>query len=61
MTSDLTLSTLTDDLLDRRITEELILEDTLHFLLNSHTHLPLRAEDVGLTHTRAHTHTHTHV
>lgn len=58
VTSDLVFPALTDDTFDRQITRELILEDTLHFLLNSHTHLPLRAEQVGHyphTHTRTRT------
>ncbi|XP_073336316.1 cadherin-like and PC-esterase domain-containing protein 1 [Pagrus major] len=37
--TDLKFSALTDDTFDRQITKDLILEDTLHFLLSSHTHL----------------------
>ncbi|KAM8740232.1 cadherin-like and PC-esterase domain-containing protein 1 isoform 2-T2 [Acanthopagrus schlegelii] len=37
--TDLTLSALSDETFDRQITKDLILEDTLRFLLSSHTHL----------------------
>ncbi|XP_018545055.1 cadherin-like and PC-esterase domain-containing protein 1 isoform X2 [Lates calcarifer] len=37
--ADLTLSALSDDTFDGQITKDLILEDTLHFLLTTHTHL----------------------
>ncbi|XP_034528958.1 cadherin-like and PC-esterase domain-containing protein 1 [Notolabrus celidotus] len=36
---DLQFSALSDDTFDGQITKDLILEDTLHFLLSSHTHL----------------------
>lgn len=38
--TDLTLSSLRDATFDRQITKDLILEDTLRFLLPTATHLP---------------------
>ncbi|XP_060885482.1 cadherin-like and PC-esterase domain-containing protein 1 [Labrus mixtus] len=44
---DLNVSSLSDDTFDRQITTDLILEDTLHFLLSSHTHLSSETQTEG--------------
>lgn len=53
--TDVTFLSLSDDTFDGQITKDLILEDTLHFLLLSHTHLSSE------THTHLSSETHTHL
>lgn len=45
--TDLTFSALSEDSFDGQITKDLILEDTLHFLLTTHTHLSSETQTEG--------------